>query len=103
MMHGSKPGEEGRGGEDAGSLEERLTELERLVEELEDVSESEVVNVLDWAVALLGEVNAHIETRLIEAEGITRELGGLLERVDFGPFDEALENLERPSNLERSS
>ena len=49
------------------------------------------------AVALLAEVNARIEAGLSETEGETRELGDLLEKVDFGPFDAALEELERPS------
>ena len=82
---------------DTDHLEERLAELEKLVEELEGVSDSEAVGVLDRAVALLAEVNARIEAGLLEAEGEARELGDLLEEVDFGPFDEALEDLERPS------
>jgi len=82
-------------------LEERLAELEKLVEELEDVSESEVVGVLDRAVALLEEVNAGIEAGLLSVEGEARELGDLLERVDFGPFDAALRNLEVPSDSQK--
>ncbi len=82
---------------DTDHLEERLAELEKLVEELEGVSDSEAVGVLDRAVALLAEVNARIEAGLLEAEGEARELGDLLEEVDFGPFDAALEDLERPS------
>lgn len=81
---------------DIGSLEERLAELERLAEELEGVPDAEVVGVLDRAVALLAEVNARIEAGLSSAEGEARELGDLLERVDFGPFDAALKDLERP-------
>jgi hypothetical protein len=79
-----------------GRLEERLAQLERLAEELEGVPDSEVVGVLDRAVALLAEVNARIEAGLSSAEGEAREIGDLLERVDFGPFDAALEDLERP-------
>ena len=82
-------------------LEERLAELEKLVEELEDVSESEVVGFLDRAVALLEEVNAGIEAGLLSVEGEARELGDLLERVDFGPFDAALRNLEGPSDPQK--
>ncbi len=78
-------------------LEKRLAELEKLAEELESVSDAEVVGVLDRAVALLAEVNAGIETGLFKAEGEAQELGDLLEKVDFGPFDAALEDLERPS------
>jgi len=78
-------------------LEERLSELEKLAEELESVPDSGVVDILDRAVALLAEVNAGVEANLSEVEGEARELGDLLEEIDFGPFDAALENLERPS------
>jgi len=89
---------DGRRGENIGHLEERLAELEKLVEELEGVSDAEVVGVLDRAVALLAEVNAGIEAGLLKAEGEAQELGDLLEEVNFGAFDAALEGLERPSN-----
>jgi hypothetical protein len=82
---------------DVRRLEERLSELEKLAEELEGVPDSGVVDILDRAVALLAEVNARVEDGLASAEGEARELGDLLERIDFGPFDAALENLERPS------
>lgn len=78
-------------------IEERLAELEKLAEDLESVPEARVVDVLGRAVALLAEVNARIEDALLSAEGEARELGELLEEVDFGPFDTALEDLERPS------
>ena len=78
-------------------LEERLSELEKLAEELEGVPDSGVVDILDRAVALLAEVNARVEDGLALAEGEARELGDLLGQIDFGPFDAALENLERPS------
>jgi hypothetical protein len=82
---------------DVRRLEERLSELEKLAEELEGVPDSGVVDILDRAVALLAEVNARVEDGLASAEGEARELGDLLEQIDFGPFDAALENLERPS------
>ena len=82
---------------DVRRLEERLSELEKLAEELEGVPDSEVVGILDRAVALLAEVNAGVEAGLASAEGEARELGDILQQVDFGPFDAALENLERPS------
>ncbi len=86
------------GGEiDVRSLEERLSELEKLAEELEGVPDSGVVDILDRAVALLAEVNARVEAGLASAEGEARELGDLLEQIDFESFDAALENLERPS------
>ena len=88
---------------DMNSLEERLAELERLAEELEGVPDAEVVDVLDRAVALLTEVNARIEDGLSSAEGEAQEIGGLLESVDFGSFDAALEDLRGPSEPEHLS
>jgi hypothetical protein len=88
---------DGDGEIDVRSLEERLSELEKLAEELEGIPDSEVVDVLDRAVALLAEVNARVEAGLASTESEARELGDLLEEIDFGPFDAALENLERPS------
>jgi hypothetical protein len=80
---------------ESGHLEERLAQLESLAEELEGVPDSEVVGVLDRAMALLAEVNARIEAGLSSADSEAREIGDLLERVDFGSFDTALEDLER--------
>ncbi len=85
---------------DMNSLEERLAELERLAEDLEGVPDAEVVDVLDRAVTLLTEVNARIEAGLSSAEGEAQELGNLLESVDFGPFDAALEDLRGHSEPE---
>ena len=77
-------------------LEKRLVELEKLAEELESVPDPKVVDVLDRAVALLAEVNADIEAGLLKAEGETRMLDDLLQKVDFEPFDAALEDLKHP-------
>jgi hypothetical protein len=86
------------GGEiDVRSLEERLSELEKLAEELEGVPDSGVVDLLDRAVTLLEEVNKRMEAGLASTEGEVREIGDFLEEIDFGPFDAVLENLERPS------
>lgn len=57
--------------------------------------DEEVVGVLERAVALLAQVNTGLEEGLRASEGEARELGDLLQRVDFGPFDEALERAER--------
>src|SRR3712207_8605812 len=100
MMYSPNPMDGGRG-TGVESLEKRLAALEKLVEQLEGVSDSEVVSVLDRAVALLQEVNAGIEAGLLSAEGEARELGDLLERVDFGPFDAALKKLEGSSGPEK--
>ena len=96
MMYSPGPMDGGRR-MDIGQLEERLEELEKLAEELESVPDSGVVDVLDRAVKLLAGVNAGIEAGLLRAEGEARELSDLLQKVDFGPFDAALEDLERPS------
>ena len=99
MMYSPNPMDGGRG-TDVGRLQERLAKLETLLEEMEGVPDPEVVGVLDRAVALLQEVNAGIEAGLLSAEGEARELGDLLERVDFGHFDAAFENLEGASGSE---
>ncbi len=93
-MYSSGPMDGGRGAE-TGRIEEQIAELERLAEKLESVPDPEVVSLLNRAVTLLAEINAAIEAGLLSAEGEARELGELLERVDFGPFDGALEDLER--------
>lgn len=96
IMYSPEPMSGGQGA-DIGRLEERVAELERLVEELEGVPDSEVVGILDRAVALLTEVNAGLEAGLLSTEGEARDLGDLLESVDFGSLDAVLEDLERPS------
>src|SRR3954447_22736377 len=72
MMYSPGPIDGGREA-DIEHLEERLAELEKLVEDLESVPDSGVVGVLDRAVALLEEVNARIEAGLLSAEGEARE------------------------------
>ncbi len=96
MMYSPEPMNGGKE-TDIKLLEERLAELERLAEDLEGVPDAEVVEVLERAVALLAEVNARVKAGIAEAEGEAREIGELLEKVDFGPFDAALEGLERRS------
>lgn len=78
------------------SLEERIAELEGLAEALEGVPDEEVVGVLERAVALLVEVNDRLESGLESSENEARELGEILDRVDFGPLDEALERAQQP-------
>ncbi|MDP9409049.1 MAG: hypothetical protein M3P70_00850 [Actinomycetota bacterium] len=80
---------------DARELEEKVGRLERLADSLSSVPDEELVGTLNAAVELLAEINAGIEARLDAAGAESREIGGLLEGVDFGPFDEALEDLER--------
>lgn len=77
------------------NLEERVVELERIADALGEVSDEDLVERLEEAVGLLKEINAGIEAGLDEATTETRELGTLLDGVSFGPFDEALETLEK--------
>jgi len=85
----------GRQQDDLKRLEEKVGELEKLTDSLDDVPEEELVRTLGVAVELLAEINAGIEARLDTAGDESREIGGLLGQVDFGPFDEAMENHEQ--------
>ena len=76
-------------------LKVQVDELERLAGALGDVPDEELADTLADAVRVLGEINARIETRVEAAGEETREADSLLSGVDFGPFDEALEELER--------
>ncbi len=78
-------------------LEEKVGELERLADSLGTAPEEELVAALDRAVGLLREVNEGIEARIETLGGESRELDGLLGRVDFGAFDAALGELEERS------
>jgi phosphoglycerate-specific signal transduction histidine kinase len=79
---------------DLGALEEKVDELEKLTDSLDDVPDEELVGALGEAVELLAEINAGIEARLDTAGEESREVGSLLGQVDFGPFDEAMEDHE---------
>jgi hypothetical protein len=76
-------------------LEEKVGELEKLTDSLDDVPDEELVGTLNEAVELLTEINARLGARLATAGNESREIGALLGQVDFGPFDEALEDHER--------
>ena len=76
-------------------LKVRVDELERLAGTLGDVPDEELAGALAEAVKVLGEINARIEARVEAAGEESREADSLLSGVDFGPFDEALEDLER--------
>ena len=75
-------------------LEGKLGELERLADSLGSVPDEELVEKLNEAVRLLGEINARIEAG-IAAGDESHEIGALLDGLDLGPFDEALDELER--------
>ena len=81
-------------------LEAKVNELERITGSLGDVPDEELAGTLSEAVELLGEITTGIEARVEAAGEESREADALLSGVDFGPFDEALEDLER---RERSS
>ena len=96
MVYSPGPMEDrGRQQDDLKRLEEKVGELEKLTDSLDDVPEEELVGTLGVAVELLAEINAGIEARLDTAGDESREIGGLLGQVDFGPFDEAMENHEQ--------
>jgi hypothetical protein len=76
-------------------LEEKVGELERLADSLGNVPDEELVGALDRAVKLLREINTSIEAELDAAEGESREVGEIVEGLDLGPFDEAIEEIER--------
>jgi ElaB/YqjD/DUF883 family membrane-anchored ribosome-binding protein len=84
--------EKGREMED---LKVQVDELERLAGSLGDVPDEDLADALADAVRVLGEINARIEARVEAAGEESREADSLLSGVDFGPFDEALEDLER--------
>jgi len=80
---------------DLQELDEKVVELERLADSLGGVPDEELVGSLNAAVELLGEINAGIEAWLDAAGAESQEIGVILEGVDFGPFDEALKDVER--------
>jgi hypothetical protein len=92
MMYSPNPMEDRR---ETPDLEEKLGELERLADSLGSVPDDELVGALDRAVELLREINAGIEMKLDAAAGESREIGAIVEGLDLGPFDEALEGLEQ--------
>ena len=75
-------------------LEEKVGELERLAGSLGDVPDENLVATLNEAVELLGDINARIEASVAAAGDEAGEADALLAGADFGPFDEALEDLE---------
>jgi hypothetical protein len=95
MVYSPQPMEDrGKQQDDLGGLEEKVDELEKLTDALDDVPEEELVGTLGEAVELLAEINARIEARLDTAGDESREIGALLGQIDFGPFDEAMEDYE---------
>lgn len=98
-MYSTEPMENPEKKADLGELEARVAELESLADDLGTVPDDRLVEALGRAVELLGEVNAGVELAMESLDRESREVGELLERVDFGAFDAALVELdrERPS------
>jgi len=82
-------------GREMEELKVQVDELERLAGALGDVPDEALADALAEAVRVLGEINARIERSVERAGAEGREAEGLLSGADFGPFDEALEELER--------
>ena len=80
---------------EAQDLEEKVGELERLADSLGSVPDEELVGTLTRAVELLREINVRIEMELEAAGGESGEIGAILDGLNLGPFDEALEEIER--------
>lgn len=93
-MYSPKLMENRRETPDLEELEARIAELENLADELGNVPDEELIETLGRAVELLKEVNAGIENGMNSLGAESREVGGLLNRVDFGAFDAALGELE---------
>lgn len=98
MMYSPGPMENGEnraGAPDTERLEKQVDELERLTDALATVPDEEVVEVLGRAVALLKEINAGIEAGVRSSREGLGDVDAHLARVNLGPFDEAMEELER--------
>lgn len=94
MVYSPHPMEDRKEISDIEGLEQRVEELEGLADALANAPDEELVEVLNRAVNLLGEVNAGIEAGIRSADEGTRGLGGILNRTNFGDFEAALGELE---------
>lgn len=93
-MYSPSPMEDESHKPDVEQLERQVGELESLTDSLGDVPDEEVVEALGRAVELLREINTGIESGLRSAREGARDVNEVLERVNLGRFDEALERLE---------
>ncbi|MGB3682688.1 MAG: hypothetical protein WA990_09415 [Rubrobacteraceae bacterium] len=75
-------------------LEERVEELEGLADALASAPDEELVEVLNRAVDLLGEVNEGIEAGIRSANEGPNGLDEVLNRTSLGDFDAALGEIE---------
>lgn len=95
MVYSARPMDDGASTPEMEQLEAKVGELEKIADSLGDAPDEDLVATLNEAVELLGEINARIEAGVEAAGDETREADSLLAGTDFGPFDEALEELER--------
>jgi hypothetical protein len=95
LMYSPEPMEDRRETPDLGELEEKVGELERLVDAFGGVPDEELVGTLNRAVELLKQINARLEASVEAASDESREIGEIIAGLDTGPFDEALTELER--------
>lgn len=92
-MYSPKLMEESGEKPDISSLESRVTELENLADNLRNVPDEELVAELGRAVELLKEVNTGIESGVQSLGKESRQIEELLDPLDPGDFDEALEEI----------
>jgi hypothetical protein len=95
MLYSPEPMEDRRETPDLGGLEAKVGELEKLADSLDGVPDEGLVGAFDRAVELLREINTGIETELDAADREAAEISETVEGLDLGPFDEALEEIER--------
>jgi hypothetical protein len=95
MMYSPDPMGDPKARPDLAGLEEKVGELEGLADSLDGVPDEELVGALDRAVELLKEINTGIEAELDAADTESGEVGETVDGLDLGPFDEALEDIER--------
>lgn len=79
---------------DIASLEDRVGDLEGLADELANAPDEELVEALNRAVSLLGEVNADIEAGISAADDGLDGVSANLDRPGFGDFDVVLGEIE---------
>ena len=94
MVYSPHPMEDRKETPDIEGLEQRVEELEGLADALANAPDEELVEVLNRAVNLLGEVNAGIEAGIRSTDEGTRGLGEVLDRTNFGDFDAVLGEIE---------
>ena len=96
MVYSPEPMDKGEQAQDLVNLAEKVRELEELADSLDAVPDAQLLEVLNRTVRLLQDVNGDIEARTENLEKEAGQLEGLLGRIDFGTYDAALEELDKP-------